>query len=147
MIYKDRALAHVRKVCSELMELSFGCAVKVKNKSFPNGYLTHIYGLESVHATDNIKAGRYITSDFGAIEEGTYKIIGHTPHLEHWLRGIDKVHKEFGDPLYSISSDGELCGFNYLLHVDEGVCEYDLTKDGNSQSEDFYKAYCEIVGA
>ncbi|MEX0281433.1 MAG: hypothetical protein AB3N13_09635 [Arenibacterium sp.] len=62
------------------------------------------------------------------------RVVGHTPHLEHWLRGIDG---------------------GIETHLDEGVFEilmfskwvkYDLTKDGENQSEEFYKAYCEIVG-
>lgn len=56
--------------------------------------------------------------------------LGHTPHLEHWLSGIEHLK---GD------SYQEACR-NTLLKV------YNLTQDGGNQDESFYKAYCQIVG-
>ena len=62
-------------------------------------------------------------------------IIGHTPHLEHWLRGIEEAKV---NSFWFETQKGGLEGFVY--HI------YNLTKDGENQSEEFYKAYCEIVG-
>lgn len=73
--------------------------------------------------------------------------------LEHWLRGIHQSRKDkigMSDPYcYATSIDGELMkevggtgSFDYELIGQR----YDLDKDGENQSEEFYKAYCEIVG-
>lgn len=61
--------------------------------------------------------------------------------LRHWLRAMKagaekhRVHITFdalNDPFY--------------FRMVDIIGSYNLTKDGENQSEEFYKAYCEIVG-
>lgn len=71
-----------------------------------------------------------------------------SPHLEHWLRGMNEARRAH----YLIGSEGDLIeyagetgigvGFT-VKHVLPHV-KYDLSSE--NQSEEFYKAYCEIVG-
>ena len=129
--YKDKALAHVRSICPELMELSFGCEVE-RGIGLPKqkatviqksgvGWMLWLHGSEICHAEHTDKLN----------------IIGHTPHLEHWLRGLNSSTDSY---CHSIFDNGE------LTLSGKPVTVYDLTKDGENQSEEFYKAYCEIVG-
>lgn len=160
MNYKQKALDHVRSVCPELMEFKRGCEVVADQNGIHYWYKgedhqgNHWYQSSwAIHCNDL----RNNPEENGLIKG---KIIGHTPHLEHWLRGIELN----GNSSYeNIQSDGEVLlieipngkkeSFQEKLgdgQYDSGVnylwskMEYNLTKD--EQSEDFYKAYCEIVG-
>lgn len=132
MNYKQKALEHVRSVCPELMELSFGCILIDENDG---KQYTYVNGGD--HHTEDawmmlLDSKSLICSDENLGFDAELEIIGHTPHLEHWLRGIKATaHKDWL---------GEV--WNSILWPQR----YDLTKDGENQSEDFYKTYCTIVG-
>ena len=149
---KQKALQHVRGVCKELMELSEGCVVNVYtrgwvdsetgNDSNENSDVTINSDGEMIYSGDeyDIEDVKYGFYEEGSDEELCFKIIGHTPHLEHWLRGIEGAY----DLMNDVAPYAELHDFS-----DEGesrATKYNLTKDGNNQSEEFYKAYNEIVG-
>lgn len=136
--YKELALTHVRDVCSELRKLSFGCWVRY-------------FGVEErvvKEHPDKVDFWRFESSapycdlDVSPNDASGFKIIGHTPHLEHWLRGmgIDEATDVY------VHSEMETLSVVQQQTPRNLVAGYDLTKDGENQSEEFYKAYCEIVG-
>ena len=141
MNYKQKALDHVRIVCPELMELSRGCCVECEPNLQHPKYVTatgkNSEGEEYIDITPGSVINRlYKKKKFA--HDKTYKIIGHTPHLEHWLRGIGTVSPKPSVDLWSIELE---------INSDrKDNCLYNLTKDGENQSDEFYKAYCEIVG-
>ena len=61
----------------------------------------------------------------------------HAAHLEHWLRGMNTI------VIAASMVPGKL-----LFVRGEGKRDvvYELAKGGEEQSEEFYQAYCEIVG-
>lgn len=130
--YKELALNHVRDVCPELRELSFGCRVMpidIKEKE-------HYYAVKKWSSNDSLDT--YCVEDdqnYNLYDE-EYILIGHTPHLEHWLRGMKNTEVE-------VTVWPDDC---VTLELGMTCCKYNLTKDGENQSEEFYKAYCEIVG-
>lgn len=133
--YKQKALDHVKNVCPELMELSFGCWVESTNFEERYKYTKKVGRVDKdtdivIYAED----GNH--DDMEHFRNGNMRIIGHTPHLEHWLRGIN--------PTSPVRVPVELHADNTMV-IGSRVL-YDLTKDGENQSEEFYKAYCEIVG-
>lgn len=143
--YKEKALAHVRSVCPELMELSFGCEVHITGEDrehdakFVYRYWISVHGEER---EDCVYKPKFQFGDDMVIrdsEDPTVEIIGHTPHLEHWLRGIDANST---DPSWVISVSSNLMRIEYRDVA--GI--YNLSADGENQSEEFYQAYCEIVG-
>lgn len=155
--YKQKALDHVRKACPELMELSMGCRIenlffykteadKKKNNIDWTHLDHHEDGLRGTVVKDLRKSdllpmwvdwGDQLEFQVEANDIVSFDIIGHTPHLEHWFRGFQKA------PLNTEIAPN----INGLIYSNNAVvCEYNLTLDGENQSEDFYKAYCEIVG-
>jgi hypothetical protein len=132
--YKTKALDHVRSVCPELMELSFGCKIEWdKEIGVISGFFYNRW--YATFSERNLPPQVFQEETLEKI-----KIIGYTPHLEHWLRGIDPIRDEA-----NISANGKF----YISQTESGKTNwgvYDLTKDGENQSEEFYKAYCEIVG-
>lgn len=61
----------------------------------------------------------------------------HDPHLEHWLRGLEKAGK-----LYQLCN----CGVMYWnTKGEKTIFHFDLVT-GQPESEADYKAYCEIAG-
>lgn len=139
MDYKDRALAHVRKMCPELMKLSKGCILQ--HKDFGGvGCVLHRYDPDKrivwfTHPA-YISLKKYL---FDSV-----KIIGHTPHLEHWLRSLR--HADNRDYSYFLRGEYWLREYNHgdLREVDT-MFRFDLTT-GQPATEEDYKAYCEIVG-
>jgi len=139
MNYKQKALDHVRNVCPELMELGRGCVIE----------LHHDIGREVIDREypilDNkITDGPYyncIDSDRKVNRKVIKKIIGHTPHLEHWLRGIESAWGDLDNVCLRHERLSICINFD-----DDHWLDYNLTKDGENQSEEFYQAYCEIVG-
>ena len=124
---KAKALKHVREVCPELMEFKKGCEIVAKQNGITYWYKgedhngVHWYQSSwAIHCNDL----RNNAEDNGFIKG---KIIGHTPHLEHWLLSINPS-------LYN----GEQCRKSII------DC-YNLTKDGNNQSPEFYQAYNRIT--
>ncbi len=144
MTNKEKALAHVRSVCPELMELSLGCAFINPERvtEFDDGQDWIVRSL----ATWNHDINKSENDDLyegligGETDIIDCEIIGHTPHLEHWLRGIGKRRS------FELSSTGD----EMLVVIDWTAPTtrvlYDLTKPGDEQSEEFYQAYNQIVG-
>ena len=70
-----------------------------------------------------------------------------TPHLEHWLKGINSRPRG-RYPNLEITENGTIT----VLDISASPVEtefrtsYNLLEDGENQSEGFYKAYCNIVG-
>ena len=124
MNYKQKALDHVRSVCPELNEPAYDKVQTIVDD------LTDRKGLKQEWWGIDEQIRDEIIDEWG-------KIIGHTPHLEHWLRGMGSgwAVNGVGQMLNDGFDEWGLCGF-----------EYNLTKDGENQSEEYYKAYCEIVG-
>lgn len=128
MNYKQKALDHVRSVCPELKGgLEFGCKVRVFGKE-----LTFVHLISHENGTHT----PYYIAPNGSLHNGTYTheemqsitIIGHTPHLEHWLRGIKGY--VFEGNIISV--------FRQVVETDEVIktdIPYNLTKDGENQSE------------
>jgi len=122
--YKERALSHVKTLCPELMELSKGCDV-YSNLNPDKGIF--VGGVVWLNETE------------GTLEDwhDDMKIIGHTPHLEHWLRTLGmRVGR------LCAMKDGEIA--IEMISVKDIV--FNLTT-GQPATEEDYKAYCEIVGA
>lgn len=151
MNYKQKALDHVRSVCPELMELSFGCWVysEWRNSRVRHFVLHADYDRRWGRANDKyvwIAEARWGKKPNGGstkkVLADDVTIIGHTPHLDHWLRGvgIDETTDVYvNSELETLSVVKQSTPLNL-------VAQYNLTKDGENQSEEFYKAYCEIVG-
>lgn len=115
--YKNKALDHVRSVCPELTEAVNEPAKKIVTD----------YGHGTLH--EESPARCYFKYN--------------TPHLEHWLRGLhqgaETTSLYLAEGLLQIIIGERDNDFAFRL-------DYNLTKDGENQSEEFYKAYCEIVG-
>ena len=60
-----------------------------------------------------------------------------TVHLEHWLRGVCKKWRLDLCEVIAQHSKAE-ADFSLLFR------HYNLTKDGENQSPEFYKSYCDI---
>jgi hypothetical protein len=140
MTQKEKALAHVRSVCPELMELRNGCTLHIQME------LVRIV-LTTKDGTFYCDDGKFWTREM--LEQNRLiKIIGHTPQLQHWLMGITSAEwidlKNDRNPdgskerLY-VQCEKKEIGWNFGIY-------YDLTKDGDNQSEEFYQAYNQIVG-
>ena len=114
---KAKALKHVREVCPELMELNPNCLVEVEH-----------------FATGENMIVRYSFAE----EEGydVEKIIGHTPHLEHWHRAIPWDKHDF---YYTLS--GALCDRSR----DNLVVMMFNTETGQPATEKDYQAYNKIT--
>lgn len=111
---KEKAEAYVRSKCPELMELSFGCRVKVKNEDTFFTAINKPYG--SLH-WDFIKVAERKEVDNGINVLGL-EIIGHPIQLAHVLRCITEDWR------------GE------FLEV------WDLDKDWNNQEERVFNWLC-----
>jgi len=90
---KEKALAHVRSVCPELLRLTVGCLVEVR--LLPNPEKT-LHKLVADFDGDFKKNGlprantHFEVYEFGGLGgDCMTKIIGHTPHLEHWLNAMN----------------------------------------------------------
>jgi hypothetical protein len=149
MNYKQKALDHVRSVCEELMELSFGCEVqKGINSYYIVDYDTDLLGKDCrywLRQEDNGYRINCRTAD----EMKSYKVIGHTPHLEDWLRGIKDAEKDSDYDWWGITVDGDFIKideYNPNGSLSTTKVTYNLTKDGENQDGSFYEAYCSIVG-
>jgi len=141
--YKQKALDHVRSVCSELMELSFGCRFHDSLKN--QGTVTHVTDFVSkklpydIHfVMDDNKTDSEEAASEWFEEEIT--IIGHTPHLEHWLRGIQ------GDDEDTIFIFDDVRVDSNGIYFPKYNLFWNTVRDGENQSEEFYKSYCQIVG-
>lgn len=152
--YKQKALDHVRSVCPELMELSFGCNLVTNGRPY-EVIVSSQYEPERIGRRLN-REGRIAVQvnaepfGFPSVTQERFidcikddEIIGHTPHLEHWLRTLDGLtgdydndgHRfQFYDPEWPEAPDATI------------ILTYDLTKDGENQDEEFYRSYCEITG-
>ena len=134
--YKTKALEAVRRVCPELMELSWGCRVTLRE---PIGNAGIIYNTKVIDCVGDIvylDAAEIIEKK----DKSDVKIIGHTPHFEHWLRLIRSKrsnasyrHDQINKELFWIGRSGH-----------ENEFTYNLTKNGDDQSPEFYKAICEL---
>jgi len=135
MTEKEKALTHVRSVCPELMKLSFGCEIKCKMRD-DDPHIVHADVLD----TDEWKGWVYVYNcSLGAEKihpNNVYQINGHTPHIEHWLRGME------GEIAFLPVVKAKL----RFYAAGKDVVFYDLTKDGDEQSEEFYQAYNDIIG-
>ena len=130
MNYKQKALDHVRSVCPELMDLSFGCWVAIEAR--PDPLL-----LQVVEPYRN-REQAWLMTDHMVWHEGYEKdqIIGHTPHLEHWLRALDKR----GIP-YRYTN----CGVVYW-DSDRDPIIFHFNDEGQPESEEDYRKFCCIIG-
>lgn len=148
MNYKQKALDHVRSVCPELMELSFGCRIVWKYEHALNAVSRVKRGKDAVVMADLQVSGLLIRIEnnlsLRTVNPHDCRIIGHTPHLEHWLRGVRKVavdnYEQYEIKLFFNSA------WELRLTTPKGTINIDLTKDGENQDSSFYKTYCEIVG-
>lgn len=68
--------------------------------------------------------------------------LNYIPHLEHWLRGIDKNVANFKVKVFGRKQRR----IGIIGWSDEFFITYNPYKDGENQNEEFYKAYCQIVG-
>jgi hypothetical protein len=73
----------------------------------------------------------------------------HTPHLEHWLRGLKSAEKDSDYDWWGIDVVGrfiKIDEYNPNGSVSLTQHDYNLAKDGENQDSSFYEAYCSIVG-
>jgi hypothetical protein len=129
---KQKALEHVRSVCPELMELSQGCRLYKGRRAVVVDTTDDGEHIKAYYEGAEVENALFSKQHF--YDEGG-QIIGHTPHLEHWLRGINHA--------YGVRPPVEL---HLGILLIGSRLEYNLTKDGNNQDESFYKAYNQIVG-
>lgn len=86
---KSKALELVRAACPELMELSFGCQVKIKTADW--------YGMAVTHENERgnvwfLQDGRRTAT---SVPSYNLEIIGHKPQLQHWLRLLGKINTAY----------------------------------------------------
>lgn len=61
--------------------------------------------------------------------------MANTPHLEHFTKGVISSKSWKG----KLVADQAKNFFNLVMY-------WDNTKDGENQSEEFYRSYCDIIG-
>lgn len=146
MTEKDKAEAYVRGKIPELMELSFGCRVKVKNQDV---YYTAIG--KPYHNTNwnFVKVAEYKDVDNGLNVLGL-EIIGHPIELQHWLRVLlarEIPKNEYKETVF-IKRDGTFTvGWVDDIKQESGVyaVKFNLTT-GQPATEADYQGFNEIVG-
>ena len=132
---KAKALKHVRESCPELMELTRGCETQ-KDVYFIG--IADDYGETWFVREDQIQYGQDDVFYTDGSDNSEVPIIGHTPHLEHWLRGIATRRQ------CAVVTDAD--EGTALFEPYRGTTfPYNLSKDGNNQSPEFYQAYNEIT--
>lgn len=147
--YKQKALDHVRSVCPELKPPEhLSMPVRWDGHSYYWGEdMTMIADIDAVYEGEGfrLRGWGHLQDETKYQENAKFieRAINNavTPHLEHWLRGMGSR--------YAISGEGDVCLWKYDLIKRWELVQsdfYNLTKDGENQSEEFYKAYCEIVG-
>ena len=140
---KAKALKHVREVCG--LKIPTALPLPVRLDGYTGGY---IWGKENEMIADfddgvNVGDGFRIRG-WGRIQneelmKENMQFIADSinayasPHLEHWLRGIGGEHGYWGKNHPPTNLTWK------ILEV------YNLSKDGNNQSPEFYQAYNEIV--
>lgn len=133
--YKQKALDHVRSVCPELNEPVRMHVVEANKYDYFKPSEIEVVAVSAEQLPDRML-------EMNEIRLVRKTFAGRTPHLEHWLRGLEEAHG-----CHWIYSDG---GFfsGHSINSAERIedADYNLTNDGENQSEEFYKAYCEIVG-
>ena len=149
---KAKALKHVREVCPELMENIKRKSVIEKmvdrflgwnipaDKVYPDGGFSFKQienhqpsGTNIFDATVAEEMFRYATEN-----EVGEPIIGHTPHLEHWMIAIAKKTHFMTHTLES--------NIIAIMGTHSKDCaRYDTTKEGDNQSPEFYQAYNNIT--
>lgn len=139
MNYKQKALDHVRSVCPELMELSEGCIFEYNYDYWhvnmvrrgdgtvfafsPSG---DIHDIGYVNEKDKWQYKyQHFTKEWFEDEKDEIKIIGHTPHLEDFIRVVRLHHK---------NRSGDIDVMDY----------YDVGNDGEHQPDGFYRVFCNL---
>lgn len=138
MTPKQIAEKYVREKIPELMQLSFGCEVKVMwggiGAGFPEKvYATYLHGIRSRHKLMN-SLGETKTFGISSLET-----IGHPMQLHHWLSVLEKV-------TYVLENGGGLHVFAFEGDDMPERINFDLTT-GQPATEADYQAFNEIVGA
>jgi hypothetical protein len=141
---KEKALAHLRSVCPELMELSFGCEVVLLREEYSKNkakvFVTHKREIKDRDTIVELcEAYSNGTSNLFYEDKSNLKIIGHTPHPHHWLKGL-----------------WESSGTWMLKPVHEGFEFVDMHNFGKKSfknhyirygdTDEFYQAYNQITG-
>lgn len=152
--YQEKAEAYVRQQLPELMELSFGCKLRLKRsvRFFQKLFLkfrTRLYvynGFDKALTIDHVmsKDERFIANvvpgwlDFAEFEsKDGFEIIGHPIQLQHWFRVLHNTDEDFW--LETLS--GRL---DYWSDKHK-VFSFNLTT-GQPATEADYQSFCEIVG-
>lgn len=152
--YKEKALEHVRSVCPELQKDPIKHMVgrflgwRLPHDFHPDGGITFKadFNEHTEHPMKHEPIGTNLLDAeqakemfrFAIEDDGGNQIIGHTPHLEHWVRVLGSA--------YLIDGRGNL--FKWLPGAPETytkIARFDLTT-GQPATEADYQAYCEIVG-
>ncbi|MBA4306975.1 MAG: hypothetical protein C0429_09600 [Sphingopyxis sp.] len=72
------------------------------------------------------------------------EIIGHTPHLEHWLRALREkcdIHFWHKNTIVAVEKGMDIAGLDEFPAIEFNI------DSGQPFTKDDYQAYCEIVGA
>lgn len=137
--YQQKAEQYVREQLPELMELSFGCEVKVHEiddvVGIIKGEWNNIDERETYYELDGFRIS-WAKKDL--------EIIGHPIQLQHWLRVL--LYKEF----YSVNLGGLLSLWQDEKAWKTGnqakrVMDFSITT-GQPATEADYQAFCNIVG-
>jgi len=132
----ETVLNKIKEKCPELMELSFGCELKPKEKfEFPQYIFSDSFVFinesgggpiadtgdydEYIAELKELTTGELYRDEIDVREDFT--IIGHEPRLEHLLRAIKESECLMGIELY-----GNESGLNFDTPF--GTIPYDLTK-------------------
>ena len=114
---KEKAIKYAREVCPELIKGCRYCGGTGDGADNPMSDNGECYPCEICKGTGKGKTCK-------------------TLHLEHWLRVIKDC--------YMIRFEDEnTIKIVAKMGINASAC-YDLTKDGMSQSEDFYKLICDV---
>lgn len=142
----------IRKACPELMELSFGCVVHLRNHPWRNyiclgkseDYYDYVYT-----KNDDERASHYLSERNGSKVE---RVLGHPITLEHVLKVLEN-HENWeydGEQFWEIIKDDTSCHCHpdYISrsYISRSFCQWQLTKPLSQQKEEvinfLYKLLC-----
>ena len=159
MTNKELCENRIRELCPELMELSFGCNVKVKTENIINKeYVEMIDGVgnyakiikHSIDYSPRDSDGAPDRDDFYSFEilldggiyikfenelcEDDFEILGHPIHLEHIIKAVR--HREVELDIFS--------GYGNVIYINT-IKRYDFKFSFNQQSNEFYQFLLELL--
>jgi len=163
--YQQKAEAYIREQLPELMELSFGCEVKLwtdngkpygQGASMDNATALYLYETEGFITVQHTKGVEYrqgsYPKEIGFIHNKSRitEIIGHPIQLQHWLRVLlerEVPKHEYKENIFMKRDGTFTVGWVDSIAQESGVyaIKFNLTT-GQPATEADYQAFNEIVG-